>query len=107
MTSRLTLVELLDARISSLPGVERKRSRWRLMTGYFAHGREIAHFHSDHKIDIRLTRLRQRQLSKTLSEDRRVRFRPKPSEWVWVGFSTPQDTDFVVGLVEQAVKGNR
>jgi len=107
MSLRPTLVASLDARICSLPGVEKKRSRWGPMTAYCVHGREIAHFHGDHEIDIRLTSPNQRRLAKTLSGDLRVRLRPKPSEWVWVRFSTRRDTDFVIELVKQAVKANR
>ncbi len=77
------------------------------MAAYYLHGREIAHFHGDREVDIRLTRLRQRRLNKTLSGDRRVRLRPRPSEWVWVRFSKRPDTDFVMELVKQAVKANR
>ena len=77
------------------------------MTAYCVRGREIAHFQDDNEMDIRLTRLYQRQLVKTLSGDFLVRLRPKPSEWVWVRFSTRRDMDFVIELVKQAVKANR
>jgi Family of unknown function (DUF5519) len=84
----------------------KKKSRWANRIAYLVQGREVAHFHSDRELDIRLTRTGQRELMGELKADRRVKFRRHPSEWITVTGSTLQDADFAVRLVDFALKAN-
>lgn len=53
----------LDARLQQIPGVMRRAgSRWGDSPSYAVGGREIAHFHADGSLDIRLTRQVIRQM---------------------------------------------
>ncbi len=105
-TTRESAAAILDDSISSLPGVERKESRWGLETAYFVEGKEFAHFHAENEIDVRLTKTLQKKLRRRLSTDPRVKFRPRPSEWVVIILSARKDADFAFELIQLAREAN-
>ena len=85
--------------LDALPGVEQGRSRvgsanlaWR------AGGREFAHLHADHLLDLRLPRETQARLK----SDPLAHFRASKSDWVELEFHSEEDLERVVVLVREA-----
>lgn len=54
--------EELDYKLGEIPDLVRRRSPFGRGNAYFVGGREIAHFHSDGRMDVRLTRQRIREM---------------------------------------------
>ncbi len=100
------LSERLDARILTLPTVQRKKSRWIQRDAYYIGNREFVHFHGTKKIDIRLTMRFQKKHANQLKGHHRVNFRRRPSEWIEVGFSSRKDIEFVFRIVKLVLSAN-
>lgn len=92
--------EQLHLALSSLPGVELTRSRfapsdrpaWRVA------GREFAHLHDDHLIDLRLPR----RVQARLKSDPLAHFRASRSEWLELEFHDEGQVQHVIGLAREA-----
>jgi len=97
----------LEKKILSLPGVERRKSRFSHQTAYFIKDREFAHFHSSNEIDIRLTKKGQQRLREQSKGDPRLKFRPHPSDWVSVFCKLPSDIQFAFDLAQMAWTDNQ
>jgi luciferase-like monooxygenase len=102
----MSVREELERRLLEIPGLNPGPSRYGHGTSYFTGGREIAHFHGETRMDVRLTRdeIRQRKAEGTL--DPRIRTRGPSAEWVEVQVVTTGDLAFALGLVEDAVRAN-
>ena len=102
----MTVRQELEQRLAALPGVVRRPSRYGHGVSYFTRGREIAHFHGDTRMDVRLTKeeIRLRKEGRTL--DPRIRTRGPSAEWAEVHVETESDIAFAVALVEDAVRAN-
>jgi len=98
--------EELEIRLMKVPGVSRRPSRRGPGHTYFVGEQEIAHFHGDQRLDVRLTRERIRQSKSEGSFDDRVRTRGPSADWVAVQISEIPDLDLAISLVEQAVLTN-
>jgi hypothetical protein len=96
----------IDRRLLAIPGVRRKASRWGSEPAYYVGDREIAHFHRDGRMDVRLTRELIRERRATGGLDPRVRVRGPAADWVAVTASDVSDSALVVALVEDAVRAN-
>jgi hypothetical protein len=97
----------LEAKIAALPGVEERVSRYGHGRSFAAGGREIAHFHGETRMDVRLTReeIRRRRADGTL--DPRLVTRGAYSEWVEVTVTDTRDLAFALSLVEEAIRANQ
>ena len=93
---RMGLCAELTGRILGLRGVELRRSRFTGDEAFFAGTREIAHFHGERALDIRLTRARIRALG-----DARAR-----RDWLEFRFARRADLDRAVDLVREAIRAN-
>lgn len=102
----MTVRQELERRLDGLPGVVRKPSRYGHGPSYSTGGREIAHFHAESRMDVRLTKeeIRRRKSEGTL--DLRLRTRGPSAEWVEVQVVDSGDIPFVLTLVEDAVRAN-
>lgn len=98
--------DALEAQLRSLPGVTRRASRHGDSYSYFVGGREIAHFHGDERIDVRLTKERIRELRAHGAFDARVTTRGPSAEWVAIQVRTRADLPAIVHWVEEAVRAN-
>jgi hypothetical protein len=101
MSSRLTEA------LCRIPGVVEAESAFKDGAAFWVNGKEIAHFESEHAIDLRLTRAQIRDRRARLGEDRRVRLRASSADWLTVEFSSPQDEQFVCELAEVAAAAHR
>jgi hypothetical protein len=73
----------------------------------WVNGKEIAHFESEHVIDLRLTRAEIRARRAELRADPRVSLRSASSDWITIEFAGPADEAFVRELTETAAAAHR
>jgi len=102
----VTVRQELEKRLLELPGVELRPSRYGHGPSFVTGGREIAHFHGETRMDVRLTKeeIRLRAAEGTL--DRRIHTRGPSAEWVEIHVDTEREIAFAVALVEDAVRAN-
>jgi hypothetical protein len=96
----------LERRLTEIPGVARRPSRWGHAHAYFVGDREIAHFHGDQRIDVRLTKERIRELASEGTFDERVKTRGPSADWVAVRVAEVRDLALALFLVREAVHAN-
>ncbi len=77
----------LEKRLEGISRLTRRKSRFGESQSYFLADREIAHFHGDQGLDLRLTRERIRELKADGTLDSRVRTRGASAEWATVRVS--------------------
>ena len=87
-------------------GLLRKLSRFGDHHSYFVGSREIAHFHGDGRMDVRLTSQLIRDLQKKGVLDRRVLTRGPTANWATVPLSDEDDLDLAVEMVDLAMQAN-
>jgi Luciferase len=102
----MSVREELEQELARIPGLVRRPSRWGREHAYFVGDREIAHFHKDGRMDVRLTKelIRERKVEHALDE--RVHTRGPSAEWASVTLSTPTDLPLAISLVEEAMRAN-
>jgi hypothetical protein len=96
--------EELERKLLEIPGVARGPSRVGHGAAYFSGDREIAHFHGDERMDIRLTRELIRVRKQEGGFDERVRTRGPSADWVELFVRRVQDIPLALELVEDAVR---
>jgi hypothetical protein len=102
----MSIREDLELRLMEVPGVSRRPSKRGHGYTYFAGDQEIAHFHGDHRLDVRLTREPIRISKSEGRFDERVRTRGPSADWVAVQVMGNPDLDLAISLVTQAVRTN-
>jgi hypothetical protein len=103
---RMSVREELERRLSALPELEKRPSRYGDSKSYFVGGREIAHFHGDSRMDLRLTKEEIRRLKSEQALDRRVRTRGPSAEWAEIHVTELKDIPYAISLVEEAIRAN-
>ena len=99
MSSETSPAEILRRKILALPGIIEKAHRVS-PHAYYVGGREIAHFHGPHQIDIRLTQVAQAEaLSRGLAEPHA---HAPQAGWVTCRFPAPHSVETVLALVGKA-----
>jgi len=98
--------ELVERRLSEIAGLVPGPSRRGHSNPFFLGETEIAHFHGDHRIDIRLTKewILQRRAQGTW--DDRVRTHGPNSHWGALELATESDVELAVALVREAARTN-
>lgn len=97
----------IDRRLAALPGLRRRTdSRWAEGASYDLGEREIAHFHSDGSLDVRLTREVIRQLKAAQELDGRIRTRGPSADWVKLPIHGSAEIELAVQTVELAMRAN-
>jgi hypothetical protein len=99
--------ERLAGRLCRISGVAEGESAFKDGPGFWAGGKEIAHFESERAIDLRLTKAEIRARRAELRADPRVTLRASSSDWLTVEFNSPADEDFVSALAEVAAAAHR
>jgi|SRR5580692_6387054 hypothetical protein len=102
----MTVRSDLEQRLGELPGLSRRRSRHGDGWSYFVGEREVAHFHGEERMDLRLTKdvIRQRSIEGRL--DPRVSVRGPYAHWAAVRLVEVRDLALALDLVEEAVRSN-
>jgi hypothetical protein len=102
----MTIREELELRLQRLRQLTRRKSRFGDSRSYFLADREIAHFHGDERMDVRLTRERIRELKADSALDSRVLTRGPTADWATVRVAKAEDISLAVQLVEEAIRAN-
>jgi hypothetical protein len=98
---RKKLVEKLKA----FEGLEDKPSKVAGGSAIFYNGKEIAHFHNDNEIDVRLTKKIIKREGLTHPTDSQIHHqRSANSEWIELRFSSAEHVDEVVRLFKLALE---
>jgi hypothetical protein len=96
----------LERKLTEIPGVVRRPSRRGHGHTYFTGDREIAHFHGELRLDVRLTKERIRQRLAERAFDERVHIRGPSADWVAVTVVGGQDIALALSLVREAIRAN-
>lgn len=96
----------LEGRLAEVPGLVRRRSRFGDAFSYFVGDREIAHFHGDGRLDVRLTRQRIREMKTGGTLDSRVQTRGPSADWATLPLADARDLLLALELVEDATRAN-
>jgi hypothetical protein len=99
--------ESLASRLCQIDGVVEGESAFKDGQGFWAGGKEIAHFEGEHAIDLRLTKPEIRARRAELRADPRVTLRPGSSDWLTIEFASATDEDFVCELAQAAAAAHR
>jgi Family of unknown function (DUF5519) len=97
----------LEQRLTQIQGLTRHPASKGPGYAYFAGSQEIAHFHGDERIDVRLTRNQIRQRISERPFDEGVTTRGPSADWVAVRISKEQDLSVAVSLVEESLQVHR
>ncbi|HEV2316020.1 MAG TPA: luciferase family protein [Thermoplasmata archaeon] len=76
-------------------------------SSYFAGDREIAHFHGDARVDVRLTSAVIGARWSSGGFERNVHARSPTANWVAVQLTGLEDVDVAIRLLREAVAANR
>lgn len=93
----------LQARILDLPEIDEKKSRFSGEPAFFVGTREVAHFHANKAIDIRVTRKKIRELALT----KKFPQQQSSADWIEVPFKSEADLPAIVELLEVAAHANK
>lgn len=99
-----TLKQQLVTKLEKIPGLEDRPSRVAGGSAIFYNGKEIAHFHSNNEIDLRLTKQLIRQEGLVHPEDSDVHpGRSNSSQWIELQFRSQKQVDEIVRLFKLAL----
>jgi ribonuclease BN (tRNA processing enzyme) len=93
-------VDRLRQVLSALPDTEQTLSRFgsHRSPAWSVRGREFAHLHADHLLDLRLPRA----VQAGLRSDPKAHFRKSASEWLELEFHTAEDVAHIAELALEA-----
>lgn len=98
---KATLVRKLE----KIPGLQDRPSKVAGGSAIFFKEKEIAHFHHDNEIDVRLTKKIIKKEGLNHPTDSKIhRHRSPASEWIEIRFKKSQDVDEVVRLFRLALE---
>lgn len=89
-------------RLAALPGFAAGPARRGHGSPFVAAGVEVAHFHSDGQMDVRLGRVRIQQRKADRSLDPRVRTRGPTADWASVPLGDPACVELAIALAVEA-----
>lgn len=99
------LRKVLVEKLSRISGLEDRPSKVGGGSAIFYNGKEIAHFHHDNEIDVRLTKKIIRQEGLNHPSDSTIhKHRSPTSEWIEIRFTKVADVDEVVRLFKLALR---
>jgi hypothetical protein len=90
-------------RLLEIPGVEEGENSWGDDTALWVNAKQMANFHRDGTLEIRLTRRVIRELRPRLKNDSRVVLRGS-SDWVGFVVDSAADFDFLVEIATRAAQ---
>ncbi len=94
----------LIKKLEKIPGLEDRPSKVAGGSAIFFNGKEIAHFHHDNEIDVRLTNKTIRQEKLNHPTDSEIHKHRSPgSHWIEIRFTKSKDVDEVVRLFKLAI----
>jgi Family of unknown function (DUF5519) len=106
MRTRVSPREESERKLADIPNPARRRPRLGNAHAFLGGEREIAHFHSDGRMDVRFTCQRIRELKMEGALGPRVRARGPSADWAAVSLQAGRDAPLAVELVEDAMRTN-
>jgi hypothetical protein len=100
----MSVREELERELAAVPGVTRHPARRGHGFAYFSGEQEIAHFHGEERLDVRLTREEIRKRATARAFDERVHVRGPSADWVAVHLAAAGDVSLALSLVRDAVR---
>jgi hypothetical protein len=95
----------LVKRLEKIPGLEDRPSKIKGGSAIFYKNKEVAHFHHDNEIDVRLTRKVIRKEGLHHPSDSKMHHQRTPaSEWIEIRFTKAAHVDEVVRLFKLALE---
>ena len=95
----------LIEKLNKLKGLESRPSKVAGGTALFYNGKEIAHFHNNNEIDVRLTKKVIRSEGLAHPSDSKFHHHRGPScEWIELRFRRSHQVDEVVRVIKRALK---
>lgn len=96
----------LEKELRGLPSLRQRVSRFGDSKSYFVADLEVAHFHGDQRMDVRLTKERIHELRDEGSLDVRVHTRGRYAEWASLPLLDERDVALAVEMVLEAIRAN-
>jgi hypothetical protein len=96
----------IERRLTSIPGLTPRESRYGHGLAFYVGRREVVHFHGDQRMDVRLTAEVIRRRKSEGGLDDRVTPEGGAPNWVKVRVSEARDIALAVVLAEEAVRAN-
>jgi hypothetical protein len=108
--------------MTARPGSLRRRVRTRLLAidgvvegggaftdgpAFWVNGKEVAHWHGDDALELRLTKRVISEQRARLKADPRIELRRNTSDWLMITVVSPKDVDLAVELAELAAAAHR
>ena len=95
----------LIKKLERIPGLEDRPSKVAGGSAIFFKNKEIAHFHNDNEIDVRLTKkvIRREGLNHPTDSELH-KHRSPSSEWIEIRFKKSKDVDEVIRLFKMALE---
>lgn len=100
----MALRAALEERLDRLPQITARPTRDRRARAYFCGEQEVAHFHGDARVDVRLGRTEIARTKAGGGFDPRVKTRGPTADWVAVSLAATEDLDLAVDLVRTAAR---
>ncbi len=101
----MTLKAELIKKLETIPGLEARQSKVAGGSAIFYKNKEIAHFHNNNEIDVRLTKKIIKLEGLSHSENSEFHHQRSPSsEWIELRFKRAEQIDEVVRLFKLALK---
>ncbi|HEX4923726.1 MAG TPA: luciferase family protein [Bdellovibrionales bacterium] len=95
----------LIKKLERIPGLEDRPSKVAGGSAIFYKNKEIAHFHNDNEIDVRLTKKIIRKEGLNHPSDSKIHKHRSPnSEWIEIRFNKSKDVNEVVRLFKLALE---
>lgn len=99
------LMKELVRKLEQIQGLEDRPSKVAGGSAIFFKNKEIAHFHHDHEIDVRLTKKIIRREGLNHPDDSKLhKHRSPSSEWIEIRFHSSKDVEEVVRLFKLALE---
>ncbi|MFF4486492.1 luciferase family protein [Streptomyces sp. NPDC001544] len=102
----MTLASRAFAQLATWPDLRQAAPSCGLGQAVSSAGGEIAHFHSDRDVDLRLTARAIRHFSKNLKGSGAIRIVPG-SQWVTIRLDAASDVDLLLTLVSVALQAQQ
>lgn len=96
----------IERRLTSIPGLTPRESRYGHGLAFYVGRREVVHFHGNQRMDVRLTAGVVQRRRREGGLDDRVTPEGGAPNWVKVRVSEARDIALAVVLAEEAVRAN-
>jgi hypothetical protein len=91
----------------AIDGVAESAGAFTDAPAFWVNGKEVAHWHGDDALEVRLTKRVISEQRARLKADPRIELRRNASDWLTINLGSPKDVDLVAELAELAAAAHR